>query len=144
MAVTEIADVFQSTCQKSQQWLRELQELGDLRDESQAYSVLRAVLHALRDRLTVDEAAQLAAELPMLVRGIYYEGWKPAATPVRERGVEEFFARVDRQMRYGVDVSPQHAVGATFALLDRKISEGEIDDVRRMLPEPVRNIWPNP
>jgi len=140
MAVTEIPDVFQSTCQKTQDWLRELQEIAHLRDESQSYSVLRAVLHALRDRLTVDEAAHLGAQLPMLVRGIYYEGWKPAATPRRERTAEEFFERVEQQMRYNVDVAPQHAVASVFVLLDRRISEGEMDDVRHMLPEAVRRI----
>jgi uncharacterized protein (DUF2267 family) len=34
------------------------------------------MLHALRDRLPPEIAVHLSAQLPMLVRGIYYEGWK--------------------------------------------------------------------
>jgi uncharacterized protein (DUF2267 family) len=141
MAVTQIPDVFQGTCQKTQDWLRELQELGHFRDEAQSYSVLRAVLHALRDRLMPDEAAHLGAELPMLIRGLYYEGWKPAATPHRGRTLEDFFGEVEQQMRFNVDIAPQHAVSAVFALLDRKISAGEVEDVRDMLPAAVRALW---
>ena len=100
------------------------------------------MLHALRDRLTVDEASHLGAQLPMLVRGIYYEGWKPAATPHRERTLDEFLQHVEREMRYNVDVAPMLAVSAVFVLLDRKITAGEVHDIQHMLPEPVRALWP--
>jgi len=42
-------------------------------DERRAYNALRAVLHALRDRLTTEEIAQFGAQLPTFVRGVYYE-----------------------------------------------------------------------
>ena len=61
--------------QQVQVWLKELRDNGDLADEAAAYSVLRAVLHQLRDRLTPEEAVDLAAQLPLIVRGIYFEGW---------------------------------------------------------------------
>lgn len=71
--------VFDRTLQKTNLWLGDVMAELDTEDRHQAYSALRATLHALRDRLTVDEAAQLAAQLPLLVRGIYYENWRPAA-----------------------------------------------------------------
>jgi len=63
-----LVPIFESTLQTTHKWLCELKLLASLRDESEAYSVLRAVLHTLRDRLIADEAVDLAAQLPMLIR----------------------------------------------------------------------------
>ena len=79
MSEVELID---RSVEKTNVWLKELAaELGT-DDRKFAYRVLRAYLHAVRDRLMVDEAAQLAAQLPELVRGIYYEGWVPSRTPM--------------------------------------------------------------
>ena len=67
-------EVFDKTVQTTNAWLKEIMEVTGP-DRHRAYRVLAAVLHALRDRLTVDEAAQLAAQLPILVRGLYYDQW---------------------------------------------------------------------
>src|SRR5882762_1591385 len=63
-------EVFDKTVQTTNAWLKEIMEATGL-DRRRAYRVLAAVLHALRDRLTVDEVAQLGAQLPILVRGLY-------------------------------------------------------------------------
>jgi uncharacterized protein (DUF2267 family) len=89
---------FQSTLQTTNEWLNELTaEIG--RDDSQqAYRVLRAVLVALRDRLTVEEATDFGAQLPMLIRGFYYEGWNPSKTPTNERDQASFLNRVSENL----------------------------------------------
>jgi uncharacterized protein (DUF2267 family) len=136
-------DSLNQTFQKTHDWLTELAEGGSFHSEAQAYSALRAVLHELRDRLTVEEAAQLAAQLPMLVRGFYYEGWKPAATPTRIRSRQEFVGNIASRLGNS-EISPERACFAVFQLLDLKISQGEINDVRHMLPAHIRELWPAP
>ena len=82
MSTTGLA-AFDSTMQTTNAWLSDIILRTGLRDRHAAYHALRSVLHVLRDRLSVDEAVALGAQLPMLVRGFYYEGWHPAGKPNR-------------------------------------------------------------
>ena len=135
--------VFERTVQKTHDWLKELSEIGGFTSETQAYTALRAVLHALRDRLLPDEAVDLSAELPMLVRGFYFEGWRPNLHTDRERTLDEFIDHVRRELhnaRFTVDA--EAACRAVFALLSRRISAGEIRDVRAELPAVLQPLWP--
>ena len=70
-------EVFDTTLQKTNEWLDEIMDELALQDRHTAYVALRGTLHALRDRLPVQEAVHLGAQLPILVRGFYYEGWRP-------------------------------------------------------------------
>jgi len=62
------------TIQETNTWLKKARGRDHLGDRPHAYNALRAVLHVLRDRLTPEQAVHLGAQLPTLVRGIYYEG----------------------------------------------------------------------
>jgi uncharacterized protein (DUF2267 family) len=124
--------------------LEELTHHGQFADETQAYSALRAVLHALRDRLTTDEAVHLSAQLPMIVRGLYFEGWKPSKTPVKQRHADDFFAAVEISLRNAATtIDPENAVCAVFTLLNDKVTRGEIEDVRNMMPAELKCCWPS-
>ena len=133
---------FDLTLQTTHRWLRELELIASLENESEAYSVLRAVLHALRDRLPADEAVHLGAQLPMLIRGFYYEGWKPSATPKKQRSLEAFLEGMQPLPVQGGELSPEQALRNVFLMLNHRVSEGEIADVREAMPEEVRDLWP--
>jgi len=135
-------DAFDTTVQKSHLWLRELMDIGHFDSEEQAYTALSAVLHSLRDRLTVHEAAQIASELPMLIRGLYYEGWQPSMAPNKERTLNEFLDSIRESLRGNRFIDPQYAAACVFQLLSEKISAGEINDIKRMLPPDIRDLWP--
>ena len=134
--------VFASTLQETQEWLKQLREAAGADNEQEAYAVLRAVLHQLRDRLTPDEAVQLGAQLPMLVRGFYFEGWVPSKTPERIRHADEFIHGVRVTLKGHEAVAVERAIEAVFALLNAELSAGEIDDVINMLPAEIKALWP--
>lgn len=134
---------FDLTLQTTHRWLKELKLVASLENEAEAYSVLRAVLHALRDRLPPDEAIHLGAELPMLIRGFYYEGWKASSTPKKQRSLETFLEGMQPLPGLEGDLDAEQALRSVFLMLDHRISEGEIADVRQAMPEEVRKLWPN-
>jgi uncharacterized protein (DUF2267 family) len=127
--------------QQTQEWLKELRDNGDLADEAVAYSVLRAVLHQLRDRLSVEEAVDLGAQLPLIVRGAYYEGWQPSHTPDKIRTREKFLELLAARLRPH-PVSPEAAARDVFALLAHHCDPGEIADVIDQLPLELKELWP--
>ena len=135
-------EVFDTTVQTTNAWLKEIMEETGL-DRRRAYRALAAVLHALRDRLAIDEAAQLGAQLPILVRGLYYDRWHhPAGKPERWRRKEEFLAAVAAGLDDIDSIDTEEATRAVFAVLERHIAPGEIEDVKNTLPANLRELWP--
>lgn len=126
--------------QEANRWLSEVDDRLERDDRQRSYRVLRAVLHAVRDHLTVNEATDLGAELPTIIRGIYYEGWNSARNPARMRRAADFVAAV--QAAYGAErlPAPEHAIRAVFEVLDRHLSEGGMEDVRQSFTREVRAL----
>ena len=135
-------DVFDRTVHKTNNWLNELMEVLGWQDRHKAYLALRVTLHTLRDRLTVEEVAQLAAQLPMLIRGFYYEGWDPTGKPLKERSKEEFLARIEEYFGGDDPVDPEQVARAVFTVLSNRVTEGEIEDVKHVLPAEIEDLWP--
>lgn len=136
-------DLFDGTLQKTQIWLNDL--MADLDWEGKpekAYFALRTVLHALRDRLTVEEAVQLGAQLPMLVRGFYYEGWTLKGKPHKERHKEDFLAHIKEAFKGDVTVRAESIARAVFRVLELHTSDGEIAEVKNLLPKALHELWP--
>lgn len=138
--MTTTVHVYERSVQTANRWLAELCELLGDDDRAAAHRVLRSVLHAIRDRLEVNEAAQLASQLPSLVRGEYYEGWRPAREPSGPRDVDSFLRGVAKEAMLSGETEASVAVQATMVLLRRHVSEGEIADVLAVMPGPLRSL----
>ena len=135
-------EVFDTTVHKTHIWLNDImQELG-WEDRYKAYVGLRTTLHALRDRLTVEETAQLAAQLPMLIRGLYYEGWDPTGKPQKVRHKEAFLTSIRDHFRNDPRVNAEQVARAVLKVLTQHVSEGEIADVKHLFPTELRELWP--
>ncbi len=130
------------TVQVTSEWLRDLSEkLGVPGDGERAYRVLRAYLHTMRDRLNLGEATDLAAQLPLLIRGVYYEGFDPSKA-ARTLDREEFLAEVANQAVIDANdpFDSVRAVQATTAMLRDRVTEGQMQDVFSQLPAGLRQL----
>lgn len=140
MAATGL-DVFDNTLQKTNIWLNEISEtMGG--DRQIAWHILGAVLRSVRDRLPVDLSAHLGAQLPLLVRGTYYDQFTPAAQPLEYRSLDEFLQEVGTRMHGTRPVNTVDATRAVFGVLTRHITPEQTDKIRQALPEDVRALWP--
>ena len=131
-------DVIDRSVEKTHVWLNELSEELATEDAHHAYRVLRAFLHALRDHLSVNEAAALAAQLPIFVRGVFYEGWDPSRTPDRARDLDSFLRRIADEARLAGETEASFAAAAAGRVLARHLSPGEAASVLRVLPGHLR------
>ena len=135
---------FDYTVQKTNIYIDEFASLAGIEDKQTAFQGLRATLHCLRDRIPAEEAAHLGAQLPVLLAGFYYQGWKLGATPTKERSLEEFLAKVRDSLPQGEDypLSIEDLVKSVFKFLSDKVTEGEIKDVAHMMPKSLKPLWP--
>jgi uncharacterized protein (DUF2267 family) len=134
-------EVFDKTVQTTNIWLDDIMaELGP--DRHVAWHVLGAVLRTLRDRLPIELTAHLSAELPILVRGAYYDQWRPHEEPVKLRTREEFLERIEQGLKGTRPVNPAAAAKVVFQVLNRHLAAGLIEKARGALPEPLRELWP--
>jgi uncharacterized protein (DUF2267 family) len=131
-------DAIERSVHKTNAWLKEL--VDELRngDREDAWRVLRGYLQLLRDELTIDEAAQLAAQLPMVVRGAYYDGFDPSRQPAKLRRREDFLQRLAERAQLSGAGEAAHAAECVTRVLRRRITAGELEDVLSQLPSELR------
>jgi uncharacterized protein (DUF2267 family) len=133
--------VFDTTVQETNLWLKAVMDGLYTDDRHLAYVALRVTLHALRDRLGPENAVHLAAQLPMLVRGLYYEGWRLAASQTKERTRADFLEHVRNELPRGSGIDPTAAVRAVFGVMWKKLDLGEVGKVIDLLPAELKELW---
>jgi uncharacterized protein (DUF2267 family) len=131
--------------EKTNEWLNQLSsELGKPDDRRYAFRVLRAFLHTLRDRLPVNESADLAAQLPVLLRGVYFDGWRPSKVPLKYHDIASFLDELAREAGLTGRTEAAYAAEATARVLGRHVSDGELRDVRAALPAGIGDLLTAP
>jgi uncharacterized protein (DUF2267 family) len=131
------------TVQETHIWLKELCDDLGTEDQRQAYHALREVLIVTRDTLIPEEAMDLASQLPTLVRGIFFEGYKIAGKPDPKRHAEQFVEQVHQRLAsQNQSIEPERAIRSVFKVLKRHISDGEAQQVKQMLHKEVQAYWP--
>lgn len=138
---TTILPLFDKSLQATAIWLGEIQsEIGP--DRAFAWRVLSVVLQNLRDVLPLELTAHFGAQLPMIVRGTFYDRFDPTGLPRPVHNADDFLKSVADGLQGGRGVDPKLAVQAVFGVLERHLSRGQIDKVVRSLPQGIRAMWP--
>lgn len=139
--------MFEEWLQKGNEFIKEVAQELSL-DNPRALRITTAVFHALRDRLSPDEAKDLVSQLPMILKAIWCDEWNPAHTPDKSvKKKEHFLERVMKNPKIvrSRDLSSledaEKAVAAVFKVLKRHLAQGEIEDIADQLPEDIRGFW---
>ena len=135
-------DLFDKAVNEAYEWINEVDRETGLDDRHYAFAALRGTLHAIRDEITPDQSGHVSAQLPTLIRGVYFEGWDPSRTPADDRTVDGFLDHVRPSfMGYGREYNLLQIVRDTLAVLERKLPD-VMAKVKHTLPRHVREVWP--
>lgn len=137
-------EVFDTTVHKTNEWLNDIQEEMGWGDRGLAYHALRATLQSLRDRILLEEVANFGAQLPILVRGIYYDGWVPSANPMKIRDRQEFLDLVEERYGHREPVAFDELVRAVFETVNTHVPAPEVRKLRDMIGKELQPLWPEP
>jgi uncharacterized protein (DUF2267 family) len=142
---------FEKHAAKGNEFLNKLAvRLGDEENRARAGRVLRCVLRALRSLLTLEESLQLLSQLPMALKAVYVDGWKPNKYHGRIKTLHEFSEEVMKEDGFSTwkdfsDVSDAtDAIEAVMKTLADYVSAGELHDVIAILPEEMKEqftVW---
>jgi uncharacterized protein (DUF2267 family) len=142
MANEKDSSVLDSAVVDVHRWLDEICDQLGWTERRAALAALRAALHVLRDRLTVEQNAHVSAQLPLIVRGLYYEGWRPGHAATIIHDVEVYLERVAAELGVlGLEVDAEEVARAVYGVITRHIAEGEVHKVGATLPRRLRQLW---
>jgi uncharacterized protein (DUF2267 family) len=122
-------------------WLNALVRHLGAGDRVHAFHLLKAVLHALRDRIGPENAVHLSAQLPLIIRGLFFEGWRMKAPASHERHVAEFLDHVARGLDENHRGNLEAGVRAVFAVIWERVDQGEVAKLIRIFPAELRHLW---
>jgi len=140
--------LFDEWVHKGHSFLHDVMRETGLSDEHRAFRITKAVLHTLRDRLDPREGKDFAAQLPMVLKAVWCEGWDP--TKGLDKGIkrkEDFLRRVmeDPGLVRGRDIAnieeAERFTRGVFKVIKEHVTWGEVEDVIRQLPEEIRELW---
>jgi uncharacterized protein (DUF2267 family) len=132
-------ETIETTTQKTHEWIARIAESMHM-EKRDAWKSLRAVLQTLRDRLPQDVAVHFGAQLPMLVRGLYYEGWEPSKVPMK-MSREEFLAVVQSRIIADRVIDPVETVQNVVAIVADHIGDGEMHKVMHVFPSDMQALF---
>lgn len=115
-------------------------------DRDHAARICVAVLHAIRDRVTPEESSHLIAQLPMMLKAVYVDGWDMSRERADAKTLEEFLEEIREHAPltaardFGNDQQARDNVKAFFGVLKQYVDQGEMRDLCAQLPQGVKEL----
>lgn len=133
-------ETIESTTQKTHEWIARVAETENM-EKQEAWKALRAVLHTVRDRLPVDLAVHFGAQFPMLIRGLYYEGWEPSRVPIKMT-LRQFLDAVQGEIVADRVFDPIDVTQDVLSVVAGYIGDREMESVKHGFPSDMQNLFP--
>lgn len=127
---------------ETEDWIDDLMQRLGWHNRNKVYAALLGALHALRDNLPRDQAVYVGAQMPPLLRGLYYEGWHPTAR-MSAKSRNAFLERINEAVHRDPGIDAEQVAHAVFALLAARLSPSELEDAKAATPSPLRSLWPS-
>jgi uncharacterized protein (DUF2267 family) len=133
-------ETIESTTHRTHEWIGRIAKALHM-EKRDAWKSLRSVLQTVRDRLPVEVAVNFGAQLPMLIRGMYYEGWEPSKAPIKMM-LREFLEIVQQNIVADRTIDPVETTQAVLAVAGSYVGLGEMDKVKESFPRDMQNLFP--
>jgi uncharacterized protein (DUF2267 family) len=132
-------EVIEASAQKTHEWIASI-AVAAYMEKRDAYKALRAVLQTMRDRLPMNDAVHFAAQLPMFLRGLFFEGWKPSTVPIA-MSREEFLQTVSEKIVTDCAVDPLRITQIVFSVIMSHVGIGEMEKIKHCFPKDMQTLW---
>lgn len=137
--------ILENNIHQTMDWIYAIEEACHWEEENQkkAFTALRAVLHELRRLLPLEEAAHFSAQLPLIIRGIFFEGWHPPFIGHQEIKKEDFLMSIAKALYPYQDMDPEETVRSVFHVLEEKLPDGTLKDIMKNIPKEIQELYKN-
>jgi uncharacterized protein (DUF2267 family) len=140
-------NTFEKHAAKGNKFVKDVSEyLGNI-NRDKAGRITKVVLHALRDVITIEESLHLISQFPLVIKGVYVDNWKISGTPKKIRTIDDFcddmrnLAGLTAEEDFDTKDDCLDAIHAVFSVIRDMVSEGEIEDIRAILPRDLKELW---
>jgi uncharacterized protein (DUF2267 family) len=122
-------------------WIDDLAHQLGWREQDTAFHAMVACLHALRDALPKEQAVHIGLALPVLLRGFYFEGWRPSARSLAARKRSAFLERIHDGVGRDPAVDPEQVARAVMILLSKRLPSAELENAKAATPHELHGLW---
>lgn len=123
-------------------WICDLMQWLGWHESDTAFYAMLACLHALRDALPKDEAVHIGLVLPVLLRGFYFDGWRPSGRSSSAKRRSGFLERIHDGVRGDPAVDPEQVARAVLAMLSKRLPAAEVENAKAATPRELHGFWP--